>query len=211
MSWLRSALVALSAGCAATSAGAPREPAVRSTLPAARRASQTVGEADTSRGPVEVRVQVQREGAEALRETLTEALRGGDDEVVRSLLADQVEGAEGERVAGRERVVALLRAWQPLLIQTVGRGAPGGFSSRIFSRGECTASLCGETFLRDGDWFMRLDHPVLDRRQLMLSRLRRTPPTGMNGRGSPPRFFVIREVGGRLRVVAMNDDFFDGS
>ncbi|MEZ4391902.1 MAG: hypothetical protein R3A48_12460 [Polyangiales bacterium] len=211
MSWRRSALVALSAGCAAAPTRAPREPTVRSTLPAARRASPTVGEASSARGPVEVRVRLQRDDAESLREALTEGLRAGDDEVVRSLLADQVEGAEGERVAGRERVVALLRAWQPLLVQTVGRGTPGGFSSRVFSRGECTPSLCGETYLRDGDWFMRLDHPVLDRRQVTLSRLRRAAQMGAPGRGSPPRFFVIREVGGRLRVVAMNDDFFDGS
>lgn len=124
------------------------------------------------------------------------------------MLSESIEGAEGESLAGREQVMTLLRAWQPILAQAMGRGGGVRLVSRVFARNECTPSLCRDVYLREGDLLLRLDHPALNRRSF--SRGLRGA-AGARGQSDPPRYFVLREIGGRLRVVAMNDEFIRGA
>lgn len=194
-------LLAAALGCAPTAAVQPGARAW--ALPAAVRVEPEVGRGVASGDPVLVRVQQPRDAATRARDALLEALRGGDEAAFAGMLHDAVEGTEGERVAGRAHLVARFRTWQSLLGQ--GPGGSAALSARLYARGECTASTCGGVFLREGDWFLELEYPSLPH----LSRVARMRGRHGVGAGLPPRYFVLREVDGALRVVAVNDDLLE--
>jgi|JI10StandDraft_1071094.scaffolds.fasta_scaffold765312_2 hypothetical protein len=197
-------LLAAALGCAP--AATTRPPVPRWTLPTAARTEPEAGRGVATGDPVVVRVQHPREGAARARDALVEALRGGDEAGFGALLHDVVEGTEGERVAGRAHLVARLREWQTMLAQ--GPGGSAGLSARLYARSECLPSTCGGVFLREGDWFVELEYPSLPH----LSRVARMRGRrfGASGPGGlPPRYFVLREVDGAVRVVAVNDDLLE--
>lgn len=197
------ALLTVAVGCASPPTPPPRPPPW--TLPAAARVEPEAGRGVASGVPVVVRVQLPREGALRARDALLEALRGGDEVAFAALLHDEVEGTEGERVAGRAQLVARLRAWQTLLAQ--GPGGNAAMTAQLYARGECVASTCAGVFLREGDWFLQLEYPSLPH----LSRVARMRARNPAMAGSlPPRYFVLREIDGAVRVVAVNDDLLEG-
>ncbi len=200
----RSALGLLTAALGCAPAVVARPPAPTWTLPPAARVEPEVGRGVASGEPVVVRGQHPREGALRARDALLEALRGGDELAFAALLHDQVEGTEGERVAGRSQLVARLRSWQSLLAQ--GPGGTAAMTAQLYARGECVASTCAGVFLREGDWFLQLEYPSLPHLS-RAARMRARNPA-MAG-GLPPRYFVLREVDGAVRVVAVNDDLLE--
>jgi hypothetical protein len=58
--------------------------------------------------------------------------------------------------------------------------------------------------LREGDWFVELEYPSLPHLS-RVARMRARHP----GAALPPRYFVLREIDGAVRVVAVNDDLLD--
>lgn len=197
-------LLAVALGCAPSVV--VRAPVPTWTLPPAARVEPEVGRGVASGEPVVVRVQHPREGAVRARDALLEALRGGDELAFAALLNDVVEGTEGERVAGRSQLVARLRAWQSLLAQ--GSGGNAAMTAQLYARGECAASTCAGVFLREGDWFLQLEYPSLPHLSRVARMRARNPGVAGSG-GLPPRYFVLREVDGAVRVVAVNDDLLE--
>lgn len=200
----RSALALLTAalGCAPAGLARPRAPTW--SLPPAARVEPEAGRGVASGEPVVVRVQHPREGALRARDALLEALRGGDELAFAALLHDVVEGTEGERVAGRAQLVARLRSWQSLLAQ--GPGGNAAMTAQLYARGECVASTCAGVFLREGDWLLQLEYPSLPHLSRVARMRARNPATAG---GLPPRYFVLREIDGATRVVAVNDDLLE--
>lgn len=196
------ALFVVALGC--TPAALPRPTPLTWTLPAAARAEPEVGRGVAEGEPVVVRVQHPRALAVRARDALLEALRGGDEAAFGALLHDVVEGTEGERVAGRAQLVTRLRSWQSLLAQ--GPGGSAAMTARLFAREECVASTCAGVFLREGDWFLQLEYPSLPHLS-RVARMRARSP-GLGG-ALPPRYFVLREIDGAVRVVAVNDDLLE--
>jgi hypothetical protein len=202
----RSSLTLLAAALGCAPAVVVRAPAPTWTLPTAARVEPEVGRGVASGDPVVVRVQHPREGAVQARDALLEALRGGDEAAFGALLHDVVEGTEGERVGGRALLVSRLRGWQSLLAQ--GPGGSAAMSARLYARGECVASTCGGVFLREGDWFVELEYPSLPHLS-RVARMRARHPGAVGGAALPPRYFVLREINGAVRVVAVNDDLLE--
>lgn len=200
--------LAATVGCAAVSASRPSARS-RSSLPAATRTSDRVGVARGGDGPVAVQVASVDAEAEALRDRLREALLQGDTETMRGLFADTVEASSGARVNARGAIVERLALWQPALAQGLARGHSTPLHLRLIPQRDCTASACGDAFLRDGDWLLVLEHPMLQRRVTYRPRIRSTG--GRHPLGGPPLFFVLRAQQDRTLIVAANDELFEES
>jgi hypothetical protein len=62
--------------------------------------------------------------------------------------------------------------------------------------------------LREGDWFVELEYPSLPHLS-RVARMRARHPGAVGGAALPPRYFVLREINGAVRVVAVNDDLLE--
>lgn len=199
------------AGCAGGGASVGRM-TPRQDLPSAARALVGSVAPTTAGGPVAVRLGDPRADAEATARGLVDALLRADEGAIGALLADTVEGAEGEAAEGREQVVALLRPWLPHIARTVAPGTSTPSAPRLSSPDDCARGACRQVFLRRGDWFVELPFPGLRPAPSF------APPRGVRGSSfgmgaptsAPPRYVVLRPIDGGLRVVAVNDDLLRG-
>lgn len=201
------ALGALLGACAGAPQTAP--PAtVAQDLPIAARAVTEARGAEAGSSPLAVRVEDPRAQAEALARRVVDAVLRADEDALRPLFTEVVEGTEGDTVEGRERVIALIRPWLSHIARVIAPTAGRALAPRVYAPEECAPSTCGGVFLRRGDWFMVLPIPGL--RPAPHYRTVRGVGGGLTVGGvpttAPPRYFVLRPVEGALRVVAVNDD-----